>query len=92
MLVGGLIKWSKLLTYQTGLFGGGYLLGRYYNGMLEKPEMLKVKDYLKKSLAKPVSRLPTQLAKKRLAEALRLTSKALNVGADLLNQKPKKKK
>ena len=44
MLVGGLIKWSKLLTYQTGLFGGGYLLGRDYNGTLEKPEMLKVKD------------------------------------------------
>jgi|TARA_R100000482_G_C5078743_1_gene124969 hypothetical protein len=92
MLVGGLIKWSKLLTYQTGLFGGGYLLGRYISGMQDKPEMLKVRDYLKKSLSNPVSRLPTQLAKKKLEEGLRLTSKALNVGADLLNQKPKKKK
>ena len=72
------------------LLAGGYLMAVGLHGKLGNQLKLKVKDSLKNSKLTGNLLLKKTLPLK-LGVGLRLTSRLLNAGADLLSPKPKKK-
>ena len=91
-MVARLIKWSKLPILGTSI--AFFALGRATSsvGAKETLSKLKIKTFFGSSSPLNTLKLKTGSMQKTLGEGLRLTSKLLNAGADLLSPKKQRSK